>query len=51
MSLAASWRAVIGQTQLHGDDTLHQQAWKPQTDDESAQRQESQHPVWGLPRV
>lgn len=42
---AASWRAPIGQTQLHGDDALHQQARQPQTDDESAERQKSQHPV------
>lgn len=49
ISPPASRRAIIGQTQLHGDDSLHQQAWESQADDESAKRQESQHPVWGLP--
>lgn len=45
VSLAASWRAATGQTQLHGDDSLHQQARESQAHDESAERQESQHSV------
>lgn len=48
-SPAASWGAVVGQTQLHGDDTLHQQAREPEAHDEPPQGQESQHPVWSLP--
>lgn len=48
-STPAPGRALIGPTQLHGDDALHQQARESQADDESAKRQESQHPVWGLP--
>lgn len=44
-------RAASRQAQLHHNDKVHQQARESQADDESSTGQESQHPVWGFPRL
>lgn len=44
-------RAVVGQTQLFCDDSLHFQSWQSQAYDEHAEGEVKEHSVWGLPRL
>ncbi len=46
--VSAFGRAAFGQAQLHYNDKVHKQTREPQTHDEPTERQEPQHPVWGL---
>jgi len=47
----AARRVVVGSSQLHHHDSLHLEHRQSQADDEHAQREKSQHPVWGVPRL